>query len=566
MFKEAVVKLLAKATMLKKEELEKLIEQPIQSELGDYAFPCFTLAKQMKKSPQKIAEEISKKIKKTKEIKDIKANGPYLNFYINDDILIKLTLRDIFYGKPFKKGKEKRKILIEYNSPNTNKPLHLGHLRNMMIGSAVSNILMSKGNTVIQVNMNNDRGIHICKSMLAYKKYGKKDSPKKSDMKPDHFVGKYYVMFNEKVKQNPKLNDEARKLLLKWEAHDKETRTLWKKMNEWAYEGFNQTYKTLGIRFDKHYYESSYYTQGKDIIRLALSKGLLYRDDDGNIVAPLKKYNLPDKIVLRADGTAVYATQDLALAEIKFRNFSPDLSIYVVASEQNLYFRQLFAIFDLLNLSFASKCYHLSYGMVYLPEGKMKSREGTVVDADDLIEEIINLAKTEIQLRHKNLGNSETEKRAKIIGLAALRFYMLKIDPARDITFDPKESISFDGETGPYLQYVYARISSILRKYGKKPSSAVMFKLLKRPEEIKMIKLLQKYSDIVDDASIHYRPSIIAHYLLNLGQAFNEFYHYCPVISDDKMLTKARILLVYCVQQTVKNGLALLGIDVLEEM
>ena len=548
---------------------ESVLEIPPNPEMGDYAYPCFLLSKKLKKSPPQVAEYLAKKLKPNNFVSKIKNTGPYLNFFVNKVKFAEGVLHSILESKKdYGRGSKTRTMMIEYPSPNTNKPLHLGHIRNMLLGSSVGKILAFNGDKVIKVNLNNDRGVHICKSMLAYKLFGNNAEP---DMKSDHFVGKWYVKFNEQAKENPELDKQALEMLKKWEAKDPETIELWKKMNKWAFSGFDETYKKLGISFDKQYYESTIFDKGKKIILKALESGILEKDEEGNIMANLEEWKLNKKIVLRADGTAVYSTQDISLAMQKFEDF-PDInkSIYVVASEQNYYFSQLFKILKILNFEFAKKCFHLSYGMVFLPEGKMKSREGTVVDADDLIDEVIALAKAEIELRHKDLSDKEVLTRAKSIGVGALRFYMLKTDLIKDMTYDPKESVSFEGETGPYVQYAHARICGIKKKYkdfNSLEKGKIDYSLLNTPEETELIKTLGSFNIIVESAADHYRPSTISHYSIKLAQKFNEFYHKHKVIDPDAPeLTAARIVLCECIRQVIENSLSLLCIDVLEEM
>jgi arginyl-tRNA synthetase len=542
------------------------LETPPDSKLGDYAFPCFGLAKKLKKNPANIAKELALKIKPNKYISEVRNIGPYVNFFINNEILNETILNEILnkkesYGSWPNKNK---KVVIEFPSPNTNKPLHLGHARNMLIGESLSRILEFDGYKVLRVNLNNDRGVHICKSMLAYKKWGDSKNPESENKKPDHFVGDFYVLYSKKAKENPDLDKEAQEMLKKWENNDKETVELWKKMNNWAVNGFNETYKIFGIKHDKTYNESEHYDKAKRIVIENLKKGIFKKDEEGNIYADLEKYNLPNKILLRADGTSVYITQDLMLAQIKYNDFRMDKSIFIVGSEQKLHFNQLFKILELIGFKNYDGCYHLAYGMIALPEGKMKSREGTVVDADDIINDMISLAKKEVEKRH-NINKKEIEKRSKQIGLGALNFFVLKYDALKDFIFNPKESISFEGETGPYIQYAYARICSILRKAGKnnpKPDLS----LLKEKEEKEIIKLLGSFPEAIDNAASGYRPSLIARYLLDMAQLFNEFYHKHQILKADEETKDARIILIKSIKQVIGNGLNLLGIEAPEKM
>jgi len=555
--------------LIRKETGKELkLEQPTDRTMGDYALPCFPLAKELKKAPQIIAKELSEKIKPKGNIERIEANGPYLNFFMKKENIAEDTLKKILkekedYGR---KKKNNKTILIEYPGPNTNKPLHLGHVRNMAIGYSFSRILEAQGNKAITVNVNNDRGIHICKSMLAYKKWGKDDNPEKSKMKPDFLVGKYYVMFAKHAEKDPKLEEEAQTMLEKWEQGDKETIALWKKMNKWAFDGFKETYKKFDVKFEKEYFESETYKNGKEIVLEGLKKGIFEKDETGAIIADLTSEGYEKKVLLRANGTTVYITQDLYLAKAKYEDFKYDQSIYVVATEQNYHFKVLFSVLKKLNYPFADKCHHLAYGMVNLTTGKMKSREGTVVDADTLVDEIIALAKEETSKRHKDLPKKELEKRASQIGMAAIRFYLLKFDTIKDMLFDPKESISLEGETGPYIQYVHARCCSVLKKAGIKATGNTDFGLLKEKQEQELIMTLNKFPETVKNSAEQYKPSIIARYLIELCQSFNKFYQECPVIQEDKELEKSRIALVDCVRTVVSNGLWLLGIESPKEM
>ncbi|MFC1801322.1 arginine--tRNA ligase [Nanoarchaeota archaeon] len=561
MFKEEIAKLIAKEVKLKKEEILSLLEVPPQEEMGDFAFPCFKLGK----NPVEEAGKLAGKISKNKVIERVEQKGPYLNFFVKKEFFVKDTLVKIQKEKK-KYGfvkKNKKKILVEYSAPNTNKPQHLGHVRNNLTGMAVSNLLESQGYGVVRLNWINDRGIHICKSMLAYIKWGKGKKPNK---KTDHFVGDFYVKFAQELKKNPKLEEEAQELLKKWEAGDSELRKLWKKMNGWTYEGFKETYQELGCEFDKWFYESEIFEEGKKLVLKAFEKKILEKDEQGNILANLEKYNLGKKVLLRADGTSIYSTADIALGVEKAK-YKPFKSLYVVGNEQKFYFQQLFKILELFGLKdYAKVCKHLNYGMIFLPEGKMKSREGKVIDADDLMQEMVDEARKEIKKRHKKLSKGEVEKRAKMIGLGALKFFTLKFDVQRDFVFDPEESISFEGETGPYVQYTHARICSILRKAKQKISTKISFEVFNQEEEIRVVKLLGNFPQVVEKAAEDYKPHLVARYLIDLAQTFNEFYHKCPVISEMEQVMKARLLLVDSVRQILENGLKLLGISAPEEM
>ncbi len=577
--KSEVVKLLAKAAGLSEPEVSEILEVPPNPELGDFALPCFTLAAKLRKAPQAIAAEIKNKIKLPKNsiAKEVKVAGAYLNLFLNEEVLAK----QIIEGRPKLKpkpsearlgaanrsslAKQNKTIVIEFISPNTNKPLHLGHLRNASLGDSVSRIFGARGYKVIRACLNSDRGVHICKSMLAYQKWGGSKTPESEKIKSDHFVGDYYVRFAKSAAENPKLEEEAQQMLQRWEAGDKKTWALWKKMDAWAKAGFRETYKTLGIKFDKFYNESENYGKGKDIVLQNFKKGIFVKDDKGNIVADLAKYNLPNKVVLRADGTAVYVTQDLFLAERKWKEYKPAKSIYVVASEQNLHFQQLFAILDILK-SKIGEIYHLSYGMVYLPEGRMKSREGTVVDTDDLIEEVKAAVKLEIEARHDHeFSDKKMDRLALQIALGAIKYFLLKFDAKSDITFDPKKSVSLEGDTGPYLQYALVRAKKILEKAGKVGKAD--YGLLKAKQESALVKKLAGFSAVVEKSAKEYSPHYLAIYCRELADLFNSFYEACPVIAaESEGLRNVRLKLVQAFAQVLRNALYLLGIEEVEVM
>ncbi len=552
-FKEEIIKLLKKEI---KEEIT--LEIPPDYNLGDYALPCFSLARILKKNPNEIALELSKKIK-APFLEKTEAKGPYLNFFIERKSFIQEIIPKSL-KKDFGRGKEKDRILLEFPSPNTNKPLHLGHLRNISLGVSVSNILSYLGNKVMKVNLNNDRGVHICKSMLAYQLYGNNKKPNK---KTDHFVGDFYVLFSKKASENPELEQKAQDMLVLWEKKDKKVRSLWKKINSWALNGFKETYKQFNLKFDKVYNESEFYEKAKDIVHEYFKNGLFRKDEDGAIFIELNK--LGKKILLRADDTSIYITQDIYLAILKNKDFKIDKSIYVVGSEQNYHFQVLFKILELMNVPYAKNCRHLSYGMVYLPEGKMKSREGTVVDADDIIKELKDLAYNEVIQRETEINKKEAEKRAKKIGLSALIFYLLKPDTASDIYFNPKESISFEGETGPYLQYTAARINSILRKLKKDIKKADL-SLLNNQIEFELVKLISSFPETLKEAGDKLKPYLIARLLLDIAQKFNNYYHSFDILKEEERIRNARIMLIKSVRNTLEIGLKNLGIETLERM
>ncbi len=565
-FREEAAELLAKALdnrRFGKSEVAGLLETP-QQDFGDYAFPCFVLSKELKKPPQQIAAELAGKVRPCKSVSKVEANGAYLNFFIDNGKIASASIAAVMKGKNDygMGGDRKKKVVIEYPSPNTNKPLHLGHVRNMLLGQSLSRILSFSGFKVFQVNLNNDRGVHICKAMLAYKLFGNGKEP---DRKPDHFVGDFYVLYAKKAAENPEMETQIQEMLRSWELGDDETLQLWKKLNGWALEGFEETYKRFGIRFDKVYNESEHYAEGRNIVVDAFKKGLLKKDEKGNILIELKEYGMPDKILLRADGTSIYVTQDINLARLKYRDFKMDKSVYVVGSEQILHFSQLFKILQLLKI-YSGETHHLAHGMVYLPEGKMKSREGRVVDADNLVTEMVAIASEEVKKRYSGISEAEIQKRAEQIGMGSIRFFILKYDPLKDFVFNPEESISFDGETGPYVQYAHARICSIIEKYGKKLPASADFSLLKEKEEQLLIRLLFRFPAAVEAAANSYKPLLIARYLLDMAQTFNNFYHQHQIIKADEETRKARLLLIAAVRQVLRNGLNLLAIEAPERM
>ncbi len=568
--KDVIAKAIKKA--LKEEEIDMtekqimpLIEIPPSHEMGDFAFPCFILASKLKEIPATIAINLRKKMGNPPEgITDIQTNGPYINFFINRkshalQVIDRILKEREQYGQP--STRQKVTTMVEFPSPNTNKPLHLGHLRNMAIGESVSRILEFSGEKVIRANLNNDRGIHICKSMAAYHKYGKNKTPKSEDKKSDHFVGDYYVMFNTRAKKNEQLDILAHRILQKWEAGDKEVLALWKKMNKWALDGFEETYQKVGIKHDVTFFESEIYTQGKDIILKAVKDKIFQQRKDGAVIADLKKEGLGEKVLLRIDGTSVYITQDLYLAILKFQKYKLNKSIYVVGNEQNHHFKVLDAL--LKKIGFKQNITHLSYGMVNLPEGKMKSREGTVVDADDLIDKLQKMVKKSLTSRAK-LSKKELDRRSLIIALSAIKYMLLRVDTKKNMTFNPKESVSFEGDTGPYLLYSYARASSIINKY-KKLVKKTYFEEMEK-QEIGLMKKLGEFPGVVSKAYTTMNPSLISNYCSQLSQTFNEFYHTCPVKGAEDGKGHFRMQLVDSFRTVLKNGLNLIGIETLEEM
>lgn len=480
-------------------------------------------------------------------------------------------------------------VMIEYSSPNTNKPLHLGHVRNNLLGNALANILAANGNRVVKTNIVNDRGIHICKSMLAWLKYGNGETPESSGKKGDHLVGDYYVAFDkhykaevaalmekgmtkEEAEAASPLMKEAREMLVKWEAGDPEVRALWKRMNSWVYAGFDETYRMMGVGFDKIYYESETYLEGKEKVLEGLEKGLFYRKEDGSVWADLTPEGLDQKLLLRADGTSVYMTQDIGTAKLRFRDYPIDKMIYVVGNEQNYHFQVLSILLDKLGFEWGKGLVHFSYGMVELPEGKMKSREGTVVDADDLMAEMIATAReTSTELgKLDGVSREEADDIARIVGLGALKYFILKVDARKNMTFNPKESIDFNGNTGPFIQYTYARIRSILRKAAE----AGLTVPARLPENVELsekeeglIQLLADFAGVVRQAGTDYNPSIIANYCYDLVKEYNQFYHDFSILREENEDLKLfRLALSENVGKIVRLGMGLLGIEVPERM
>ena len=488
-------------------------------------------------------------------------------------------------------------VMIEYSSPNTNKPLHLGHVRNNLLGWALANIMEANGNKVVKTNIVNDRGIHICKSMLAWLRWGNGETPQSSGKKGDHLIGDYYVAFDkhyreevkelkaqymaggmaeeqaeEKAKQEAPLIREAHEMLVKWEQGDAEVRALWKKMNEWVYEGFDETYKALGVSFDKIYYESQTYLEGKEKVEEGLRKGFFYRRPDGSVWADLTKEGLDEKLLLRSDGTSVYMTQDIGTAKLRFQDFPIDKMIYVVGNEQNYHFQVLSILLDRLGFKWGKDLVHFSYGMVELPNGKMKSREGTVVDADDLMEAMITDArKTSDELgKFNDMTEEEKQEIARMVGLGALKYFILKVDARKNMLFNPEESIDFNGNTGPFIQYTYARIRSIMRKAAAEGIVIPAELGADAPLNEKEIDLIQKLNDFgaaVAQAGIDYSPSGIANYCYELTKQFNQFYHDYSILNADSEAEKTvRLVLAANVAKVIKNGMELLGIEVPERM
>lgn len=544
------------------------LTNPPNSAMGDFSLPTFALAKFLKKSPGEVAMEIVSRIKPRGLIHALEAAGPYVNVHLERNKLANAVFAEMKKKKyGFKKAKKSKKILLEFVSPNTNKPLHLGHLRNAFLGTATSNLLEAGGEKVTKSILYNDRGIHIMKSMLAYLKFGADMDPKKEKIKGDHFVGKYYVLFENAVKSDSALEDEAKDALVRWEKGDKGLLKLWKKMNSWAEGGFEETLKRIGVEFEEFKKESALYKKGKKIVFDAFKKGIFSKDENGNIIAPLEKWNLPNKVMLRSDGTSVYATTDLALAVERFKKHRFDRLIYVVGMEQDLHFRQLFKIFELLKFPFASRVEHLSYNWVFLPEGRMKSREGKVVEADALLDGLHELAANEIKSRNDQLKDKETDKRAEIISQAALKFYLLQVDPKSDIHFNPSAALALSGRTGPYIQYSYARITSLLRKAGKSARGSSQKENITIGDiEHKIMVLLSRYGETINESGISRNPAILAKFLFELAQSFSDFYEKDPILKASKGHRQFRLALCRSVLGVIESGLGILGIKALAEM
>ena len=581
---------------------EKMVQlQKTKKEFeGNLTLVVFPFLKISRKKPDETAREIGEYIKQNCEaIADFNAVGGFLNLVIDKKawlgLLNEMNQNEKFGEKPVTEASPL--VMIEYSSPNTNKPLHLGHVRNNLLGWSLAQIMAANGNKVVKTNIVNDRGIHICKSMLAWQKWGNGVTPETSGMKGDHLIGDFYVAFDKhyreevkdlkakymaegmdeesaekKAKEESPLITEAHERLVKWEQNDPEVRALWKKMNDWVYAGFDETYKALGVGFDKIYYESNTYLVGKKKVEEGLAKGLFFRKDDNSVWADLTGEGLDQKLLLRSDGTSVYMTQDIGTAEMRFNDFPIDKMIYVVGNEQNYHFQVLSILLDRLGFKWGKELVHFSYGMVELPNGKMKSREGTVVDADDLIAAMIADAKqTSEELgKFKDMSEEERNEIARVVGLGALKYFILKVDARKNMLFNPEESIDFNGNTGPFIQYTYARIRSILRKAaaeGITVPATLSAEMPLNEKEIELIQKLNEFGAAVEQAGKDYSPSGIANYCYELTKAFNQFYHDYSILGADTEDEKVvRLVLAQNVGKTLKNGMALLGIEVPERM
>ena len=577
------------------------LDLPPNENLGDYAFACFELAKFLKQNPVEVAKTLSEKFQADDLISQVEFAGPYLNLKLATENFVKNALAEINSQTNFGYhdfGK-KQKIMIEFSGPNTNKPQHLGHVRNDILGQTLVNLYRACDFEVIPVNIINDRGIHIIKSMLAWQKWANNETPETSQTKGDHFVGIYYVMFeqalkaekneylaknkldyqkleelaqrkvdNEFLAQSP-LMQAAHAMLIKWEANDPAVRDLWKTMNNWVYAGFAETYKNLGVSFDKVYYESETYLLGKDLVKIGLEKNVFFKKEDGSIWIDLTADKLDEKLVLRADGTSVYITQDLGTAKNRFDEFEFDKMIYVVANEQNYHFQVLFLTLKKLGFAWAENLHHLAYGMVNLPDGKMKSREGNVVDADNLIIEMEEKAKVIISQAEKQISHDQAsiEEISQTVGLGALKFFILGVNPQKDMIFDPQASISFDGYTGPFVQYTHARIQNILNKANKKIDYNFSLDFKIEVSEKKLAKILLNFPETIKKSALEYNPSLVTQYLFELAKTFNNFYQLHSVLqTENKNQQNFRLNLCQVSAKVLKTGLGFLGIQAPDKM
>ncbi len=567
---------------------------------GHYTFVVFPYLRASKKKPEVTAQEVGEYVAAhTDAVASFNVIKGFLNMVVAPEKWVEL-LGDINANETFgltKADENSPLVMIEYSSPNTNKPLHLGHVRNNLLGWAVAQIAEANGNRVVKTNIVNDRGIHICKSMLAWQKYGNGATPESTGMKGDHLIGHYYVAFDkhyreevaelvakfkaegmnmeeatEKAKKEAPLMQEAREMLVKWEQGDAEVRGLWSKMNEWVYAGFDETYKKMGVGFDKIYYESDTYLEGRELVLEGLEKGLFQRKEDGSVWADLTENGLDEKLLLRADGTSVYMTQDIGTAKLRYSDFPIDKMVYVVGNEQNYHFQVLSILLDKLGFKWGKDLVHFSYGMVELPNGKMKSREGTVVDADDLVEEMVRQAKATADESGKfdDMSEEERQEVARIVGMGALKYFLLKVDARKNMLFNPEESIDFNGNTGPFIQYTYARIRSILRKaedlhYDHVNLPTATFELSNKEQEI--ISSVANFAAVVKLAGKDYSPSVIANYCYELTKEYNQFYHDCSVLKEeDEAKRQFRLVLSANVAKVIRLGMGLLGIEMPERM
>ena len=572
------------------EATDKMLQlQKTRSEFeGNLTLVVFPFVKAAKKSPEQTAQEIGDYlVKNCAAIEKFNVVKGFLNLSIGDGAWLQLLEaidKDDHFGTK-RATADSPLVMIEYSSPNTNKPLHLGHVRNNLLGWSLAQIMEANGNKVVKTNIVNDRGIHICKSMLAWQKWGNGETPESSGKKGDHLIGDYYVAFDkhyreeikelvtqgmdeEKAKQEAPLIKEAHEMLVKWEQNDPEVRALWEKMNNWVYAGFDETYKKMGVSFDKIYYESQTYLKGKAKVEEGLAKGLFERHEDNSVWADLTNEGLDQKLLLRSDGTSVYMTQDIGTAEMRFKDYPIDKMIYVVGNEQNYHFQVLSILLDRLGFKWGKELTHFSYGMVELPNGKMKSREGTVVDADDLMELMVEDAyKTSMELgKFDDMTEEERREIARIVGMGALKYFILKVDARKNMLFNPEESIDFNGNTGPFIQYTYARIRSILRKYLGNPVLQENPVLLS-DKEVELIQKMNEFGAAVEQAGKDYSPSGIANYCYELTKVFNQFYHDYSILNEpDEQKKAVRLVIANNVAKIIKSSMSLLGIEVPERM
>ncbi len=556
---------------------------------GNLTIVVFPWVKAARKSPEAVGKEIGEwLVENEPAVNRFNVIKGFLNIVIEPTYFTSM-LRHIDTAENFgfrSATPESPLVMVEYSSPNTNKPLHLGHIRNNLLGYSLAEILKACGNNVIKTNIVNDRGIHICKSMLAWQKWGDGATPESTGKKGDHLIGDFYVLFDKHYKAEVKelmakgmtqeeaeaaspLMNEAREMLRKWEARDPEVRGLWERMNTWVYDGFDVTYKRLGVDFDKIYYESNTYLEGKEKVLEGLDKGIMYRKDDGSVWADLTDAGLDHKLLLRSDGTSVYMTQDIGTAKLRYRDYPIDKMIYVVGNEQNYHFQVLSLLLDRLGFKWGKDLVHFSYGMVELPEGKMKSREGTVVDADDLMDDMIcDAAEVAAERGKGDFTPQESAEIARIVGMGALKYFLLKVDPRKNITFNPKESIDFNGNTGPFIQYTYARIRSVLRKAESAGYSMTGYEMVSPNEkETSLIQHLADFPQVVSEAGRTYSPALIANYVYDLVKEYNQFYHDYSILNEsDAAVRSLRLSLSKNVALVVKKGMGLLGIEVPERM
>ncbi|MFD2598585.1 arginine--tRNA ligase [Sphingobacterium corticis] len=554
---------------------------------GQFTIVVFPVTRFSKKSPEQTGQDIGEFLQNAiEDVVSFNVIKGFLNVVLSDDYWIKLLNNTISSEEFGVFPATSKRIMVEYSSPNTNKPLHLGHIRNNLLGFSVAEIWKAYGYDVVKANLINDRGIHICKSMLAWQKFGNGETPESSGLKGDHLVGKYYVEFDkaykaeietlkadgqteEEAKRNAPLIQEAQQMLQKWEAGDEAVISLWKTMNEWVYAGFGVTYNSLGVSFNKFYYESDTYLLGKDIIQEGLDKNVFFKKEDGSVWIDLTSDGLDEKLVLRGDGTSVYITQDLGTAQLKFDEFGMEESIYVVGNEQDYHFKVLFLILKKLGKAWADGLFHLSYGMVDLPSGKMKSREGTVVDADDLMAEMVETAQTRTEELGKTEGFSDEEKQAlyRTIGMGALKYFLLKVDPKKRLLFDPNESVDFQGHTGPFIQYTHARIKSILRKADYVDTNTTADIKNITVFERDLVQALGNYPNVIAVAAREFSPAHLANYAYELAKLYNKFYHEVSVLKADDAVEKAfRLKLSFATAKIIKHSMNLLGITVPEQM